>query len=102
MDVHARTNREKGRPRPSGIFQWTLSSAPYHPIFPDAVMRVVNSTRVVEEWEAWRAQEIQRITEQESRGWEKEVKKLSKLGRLEAMSVMEWTGTALFTDSFLA
>lgn len=101
VDVHSR-EWEKYWPRAFGICQWTLSSAPYHPIFLDAVRRVVNATRVVEEWEHWRSTEILRIKEEAHPGWRVEMKKLSKLGRINAMEVMEWTGPGLFTDAVLA
>ena len=102
VDVHSHPLWETGWPRPLGICQWTLSSAPYHPIFLDAVRRVVNATRVVEAWEDSRAGEIERITEEARTGWAAEVQELSKLGRIEAMSVMEWTGPGLFADSVMA
>lgn len=102
VDVHAKQGWERYWPRPLGICQWTLSSAPNHPIFLDAVRRVVNSSRVVQAWEEQRDEEVTRLEREQPRGWSREVDRLRKLGRSEAMSVMEWTGPGLFTDSVLA
>lgn len=102
VDVHSKQGWEHSWPRPLGICQWTLSSAPNHPIFLDAVRRVVNASRVVQAWEERRDEEITRLERERPRGWSQEVDRLQKLGRSEVMSVMEWTGPGLFTDSVLA
>ncbi|WWD21213.1 hypothetical protein CI109_105697 [Kwoniella shandongensis] len=102
VDVHAYENWQGSWPRPLGICQWTLSSAPNHPIFIDAARRVVNSTKVVQEWETWKTEEIERLEEEKEEGWEKTVKELGEQGKDHAMSVMEWTGPGLFTDSVMA
>ncbi|TYJ57723.1 hypothetical protein B9479_001577 [Cryptococcus floricola] len=102
VDVHAFVNWQNSWPRPLGICQWTLSSAPNHPIFLDAVRRVVNASHVVEDWEKWREGEIERLELEKADGWEKAVEDLKKQKRDHAMNVMEWTGPGLFTDSVLA
>ncbi|KIR64011.1 alpha 1,6-mannosyltransferase [Cryptococcus bacillisporus CA1873] len=102
VDVHSKQGWEHSWPRPLGICQWTLSSAPNHPIFLDAVRRVVNASHVVQAWEERRDEEITRLERERPRGWSQEVDRLQKLGRSEVMSVMEWTGPGLFTDSVLA
>ncbi|WVR08900.1 hypothetical protein IAU60_005959 [Kwoniella sp. DSM 27419] len=99
VDVHAYQGWENSWPRPVGICQWTLSSAPGHPIFLDAVRRVVNASRVVSDWEDWRAGEIQRL---ESEGRNGEAQDLQGQHRDHAMNVMEWTGPGLFTDSVMS
>jgi alpha 1,6-mannosyltransferase len=63
-DCHAYWHSVGGFPRPAGICQWTLSSAPYHPIMLEAVRVVVNHTRVVTEWEEWREIEVPRLREE--------------------------------------
>ncbi|OWZ53328.1 alpha 1,6-mannosyltransferase [Cryptococcus neoformans 125.91] len=102
VDVHAKQGWERYWPRPLGICQWTLSSAPNHPIFLDAVRRVVNASHVVQAWEEQRDEKITRLEREQPWGWSREVNRLQKLGRNEAMNVMEWTGPGLFTDSVLA
>ena len=102
VNVHAKANWQNGWPRPLGICQWTLSGAPYHPIFIDATRRVVNSTRVVADWDMQRKLEIHRLERQKPEGWEDEIKHLRGKSRSEVMNVMEWTGPGLFSDSVLA
>ncbi|CAD6575672.1 MAG: membrane-bound alpha-1,6- mannosyltransferase Initiation-specific [Tremellales sp. Tagirdzhanova-0007] len=102
VDVHSHPDWAKGWPRPLGICQWTISSAPSHPIFLDAVRRVVNSTRIVEAWENLRAQNISRIEKARPPGWQYQVTQLLSMRRSRAMNVMEWTGPGLFTDAVLA
>ncbi|OCF32401.1 hypothetical protein I317_05600 [Kwoniella heveanensis CBS 569] len=99
VDVHSYPHWENSWPRPLGICQWTLSSAPSHPIFLDAVRRVVNASHVVQDWENWRTDEIQRL---DGEGRSQEAKELADQHRDHAMNVMEWTGPGLFTDSVLA
>ncbi|WVQ81321.1 hypothetical protein IAT38_003444 [Cryptococcus sp. DSM 104549] len=99
VDVHAFRKWEAQWPRALGICQWTLSSAPNHPIFLDAVRRVVNASHVVQDWEEWREGELARL---EQEGKKKEANELRGQGKEHAMSVMEWTGPGLFTDSVLS
>ncbi|WWC72912.1 uncharacterized protein I206_106876 [Kwoniella pini CBS 10737] len=96
VDVHNKKGWENEWPRPLGICQWTLSSSPNHPIFLDAVRRVINSTRVVENWENWRINEIEIL---KSKGENEKVEELKSQHRDHAMNVMEWTGPGLFTDA---
>lgn len=86
-------------PRAVGICQWTLSGSPNHPIYLDAVRRVVNTTRVVEQWEMDRALEIARLQDEKPPGYEYTVVELQAQGRDHAMHVLEWTGPGLFTDA---
>ncbi|ORX39234.1 hypothetical protein BD324DRAFT_576681 [Kockovaella imperatae] len=103
VDVHKHPTWMDGWPRPLGICQWTLSSAPYHPIFIDAARRVVNATRVIESWETWRSHEISRLeSTQTPDDWQERVSKLRDMGCSNVMSVMEWTGPGLFSDSVLS
>ncbi|KAL7421127.1 hypothetical protein Q5752_004012 [Cryptotrichosporon argae] len=99
VDVHAHPAWASGWPRPLGVCQWTLSSAPSHPIFLDAVRRVVNATHVVRDWEMWRAAEIKLLT---AKGRQEEADELRGQGRDHAMNVMEWTGPGLFSDAVFA
>ena len=93
MDVHAKLDWTlSGWPRPLGICQWALSSAPHHPIMLDAVRRVVNATHVVADWEADRDRKVERLRKE---GKEDEAREWEAKGDVEAMSVMEWTGPGL-------
>lgn len=64
-------------PRPLQICQWTLASAPHHPIYLDTIKRIINATETVrEQW--------------------------TGVGdREDIVSVMEWTGPPVYTDAVL-
>jgi alpha 1,6-mannosyltransferase len=101
VNVHAKMDWWQQWPRALGICQWTLSSAPNHPIMLDAVRRVVNSTRVVENWEIDRAAEIEELERDQPEGYLNRVAELKSQSRANAMNVMEWTGPGLFSDAVL-
>jgi alpha 1,6-mannosyltransferase len=101
VDVHAKLDWHLGWPRAVDICQWTLSGAPHHPIYLEAVRRVVNSTRVVEAWEEERKVEISRLEGEGLEGWQEQVDELKAQGRNHAMEVMEWTGPGLFSDAVI-
>ena len=88
VDVHKHPTWWTGWPRPLGICQWTLSSAPNHPIFIDAARRVVNATRVVKDWENWRQTRIAQLELEQPEGWKDYVTQIRELDRRDAMEVM--------------
>lgn len=98
-DVHSHPQWHEQWPRPLGICQWTLGAAPSHPIFLDAARRVVNSTKVVRDWEEWRASEIQNLRKV---GREAAAAELESKQRGDVMPVLDWTGPGLFTDATMA
>lgn len=78
-------------PRPVQICQWTLSGAPFHPIYLDTIKRVVNATRTVEDssidWEA--------------DGTGMNVTSGERVRKEDIVSVLEWTGPPVFSDSVM-
>jgi alpha 1,6-mannosyltransferase len=102
VNVHSRMDWHDQWPRAVGICQWTLSGAPHHPIYLDAVRRVVNATRVVQIWDQDRTARIEQLERDHPQGWEDQVRKLQGEGKDHAMSVMEWTGPGLFSDAVLS
>jgi len=102
VNVHSRMDWHSQWPRALGICQWTLSGAPYHPIYLDAVRRVVNSTRVVETWDQIRSVKIEQLEREQPEGWKDQVGRLRGEGKDHAMNVMEWTGPGLFSDAVLS
>lgn len=58
----------------------------------DAVRRVVNATKVVQNFDHWRIGEIHREKLIKSEGWEQRVTSLEGKHKEDAMNVMEWTG----------
>lgn len=86
-------------PRAMGMCQWTLSSAPYHPIMLDVTRRVVNHTHIVDEWESQRTAEVAALRES---GDEVAADELLGKPTAEVMPIVEWTGPAAFTDAVLA
>lgn len=93
IDVHKHQHwKDFGWSRPLGICQWTLSGAPNHPIFLDAVRRVVNATHVVADWEDERAKQVERL---KAEGKMQEAEEAAQQSDSTAMGVMEWTGPGL-------
>lgn len=77
-------------PRPVQICQWTLSGAPFHPIYMDVVKRVINSTRVIEESGVdWDLESVGEDGNERGRR------------REELVSVLEWTGPPVFSDAVM-
>lgn len=89
-DCHSYWHHIGGFPRPTSICQWTLSSAPYHPIMLEAVRVVVNHTTAVAEWEDWRAVEIPKLF---AEGKKKEAEALRGQNQNHKFfDVVNWTG----------
>ena len=101
VNVHKKLDWWRGWPRAVDICQWTLSSAPNHPIFIDAARKVVNSTRFVEQWDLDRAARIAELQSTQPDGWQSEVQDLQSQKKDHALTVMEWTGPGLFSDAVL-
>lgn len=70
-------------PRPVQICQWTLSGAPFHPIYLDVIKHVVNATKVIEE---------------SGIDWDLPSEKRR---REDLVSILEWTGPPVFSDSVM-
>lgn len=60
----------------AGICQWTLGGGPNHPIFIDAVRRVVNATRYIEGYISDIPRKIEELEETTPPNWRKEIKQL--------------------------
>lgn len=76
-DVHEKEGWFNYWPRPVGVCQWALASAPNHPIMLEVVRRVVNGTHFVA------SKEGQDVDKRQS----------------QALSVIEWTGPGAFSDA---
>ncbi len=90
--------------RPAQICQWTIASAPHHPILVDALREIQRKTALGLQWLAERPLEIARLT---AEGDLEGAAKLSNVA-LDAepseggpLGVMEWTGPGLWTDCVL-
>ena len=101
-DVHRHKQWGRSIPRALGVAQWTFAAAPNHPVLLDTVRRVVEATRTVEEWEKWRIAEKERIERLREPGWKDKVDKLSGMQREDRVSVMQWTGPGMWSDSIMA
>ncbi|KAG7531417.1 hypothetical protein FFLO_04338 [Filobasidium floriforme] len=102
VDVHQLLDWGKSWPRPLGICQWTLSGAPHHPIYVDAVRRVVNATQyIAHQIEVVLPEEIVRLKDERPNGWKAQVKKMKKMIRTQQgiLPIMEHTGPGLWSDS---
>ncbi|KAL1413712.1 hypothetical protein Q8F55_001494 [Vanrija albida] len=82
-DVHEKEGWFHYWPRPVGVCQWALASAPSHPIMLEVVRRVVNGTHFVQEHE-------------------KRAEREGHAERDAALSVIEWTGPGAFSDAVFA
>lgn len=101
-DVHRDKKWGRSIPRALGVAQWTFAAAPNHPILLDAVRRVVEATKIVEEWEKWRIAETERLQLLRKPGWKDKVRELSGMQREDKVSVMQWTGPGMWSDSVMA
>jgi len=90
-DVGERADWHSWWSRPLQIVQWTIASAPHHPVLLDAVRRVHNTTMVMDNWRHSHG----------SKGTEADGDAIRVLlgEKGSWMSVMEWTGPGIFTDS---
>jgi hypothetical protein len=61
---------------PVGICQWTLGGGPNHPIYIDAVRRVVNATRYIENYISDIPSKVDALQRTQPPNWHKEVKQL--------------------------
>ncbi|QRV86322.1 glycosyltransferase family 32 protein [Ceratobasidium sp. AG-Ba] len=93
-DVGTRSDWHKWWPRPLQCTQWTFSAAPLHPILIDTVRRIHYVTAVVEAHK--------NATASEGSGQNKSHWLGRELLREDgSVSVMEWTGPGVFTDSVI-
>lgn len=61
---------------PKGICQWTLGGGPDHPIYIDAVRRVINATRYIEDYISDIPRKVDELERKSPPGWRKKVKQL--------------------------
>ncbi|KAG9013704.1 membrane-bound alpha-1,6- mannosyltransferase Initiation-specific [Tulasnella sp. JGI-2019a] len=101
-DVGNRPDWQDWYARPLQIVQWTLASAPTHPIMLDALSRIV---RTSEAFPAWKTQRAANITQLRAQGQNAAADKLAKILPWAEptvgghCSVMQWTGPGVLTDS---
>ncbi|KAJ1310203.1 hypothetical protein OPQ81_006946 [Rhizoctonia solani] len=93
-DVGTRSDWRKWWPRPLQIVQWTFAAAPLHPILIDTVRRVLYTTIIAEANKA--KNESSNVTDSK-KNWVG-----GELVRDDGtVSIMEWTGPGVFTDSVI-
>jgi alpha 1,6-mannosyltransferase len=114
-DVGMRADWHQWWPRPLQIVQWTLTSAPHHPIFLDVLRRILIASERAKVWTEKRDALAKRLRQE---GRDKEAKKvegwkvLTHKGADEdeeirgevgtGVSVMDWTGPGVWTDGVFA
>jgi alpha 1,6-mannosyltransferase len=100
-DVGDRSDWHDWWPRPLQIVQWTLASAPHHPIFIDALMMIQRQTAQGLSWMSERPLEIARLHAEEN---VEAAKKLSEATMVSdpkdggPLGIMEWTGPGAWDD----
>jgi alpha 1,6-mannosyltransferase len=86
------------------IIQWTMASAPYHPITLNALLRILHSTGKAVDWSHTHARDIQAL---KSLGRYKDMKALRETTVLDVpkmggpVGIMAWTGPGVWTDAVL-
>ncbi len=94
-DVGDRADWHDWWPRPLQIVQWTLASAPHHPIFVDALLMIQRQTAEGLSWLFERPLEIARL---QAEGDVEAAEKLSEATMASdpkeggPLGIMEWTG----------
>lgn len=86
------------------IVQWTIASAPSHPIMLSSLLRITESTARALDWAKAHREGIQRLV---AAGKEDQARKLAEITHLDEpkaggpVGVMGWTGPGVFTDAVL-
>ncbi|KEP54380.1 rhomboid family protein [Rhizoctonia solani 123E] len=93
-DVGTRSDWHKWWPRPLQMVQWTFAAAPLHPILIDTVRRVHHVTAIIEAKKA--KNETSNATDLKEHWVGGEL-----LRNDGTVSIMEWTGPGVFTDSVI-
>ncbi|KAF8682400.1 Rhomboid family [Rhizoctonia solani] len=93
-DVGTRSDWHKWWPRPLQIVQWTFAAAPFHPILIDTLRRVYHVTAIVEANKG--KNQTSNATDLEGHWVGGEL-----LRDDGTISIMEWTGPGVFTDSVI-
>lgn len=87
------------------IVQWTMASAPSHPIALSALLRIFHSTAQAITWAHEQAQVITELRAQgksfEANVLEKELSVLKEPSEGGPVGVMAWTGPGVWTDAVL-
>lgn len=86
------------------IVQWTIASAPSHPILQSAILRILHSTSKAIDWSHTHQTKIDSLKQKGKTSEAKELEKISVLDEPRdggPVGVMDWTGPGLFTDAVL-
>ncbi|WVQ95719.1 hypothetical protein IAU59_002818 [Kwoniella sp. CBS 9459] len=104
-DVGDREDWNDWWPRPIQIVQWTLASAPSHPIALNALLRITHATATAVDWAHTNAKSVKILKDQ---GRYDDAKRLAEVTVLNEPShggplgVMSWTGPGVWTDAVLS
>ncbi|EJU01022.1 hypothetical protein DACRYDRAFT_28990, partial [Dacryopinax primogenitus] len=98
-DVGTRPDWHDWWPRPLQIVQWTLAAPPHHPIMLDALRRIHAATAFAASWVVLQNATHPAGKPPHNRPWELRDAREEHGG---PMSVMEWTGPGVFTDSVMS
>lgn len=91
-DVGEREDWQDWWAKPLQIVQWTIASAPHHPIMLQAVLRIAHQTAKAVEW----------VKEREENDINDNATVLSEPRDGGPIGVVNWTGPGVFTDAVLA
>jgi alpha 1,6-mannosyltransferase len=88
------------------IVQWTISSAPSHPILLSTILRILHSTAKALDWQHAHVDKLEKLRDQ-GKSRTTAYKELEQVNVLDEpamggpLGVMDWTGPGLFTDAVL-
>jgi len=88
------------------VVQWTIASAPSHPIILSSILRILHSTAKAIDWSHAHASQLEKLRAG-GNGKSKEYEEAERVNVLDEpgmggpVGVMDWTGPGLFTDAVL-
>ncbi|ORX41208.1 hypothetical protein BD324DRAFT_613641 [Kockovaella imperatae] len=104
-DVGTRADWAKWWPRPIQIVQWTMASAPFHPISLSAVLRVMHKTAKAIDWAHEHEKIIKILNDQGRYKDAKELREVTVMNEPKSggpLGVMSWTGPGIWTDAVMS
>lgn len=104
VDVRERGDWHTWWARPMQIVQWTMASAPHHPITLSALLRIVHRTASAADWARNHWHSVQRHLHYNETAEATRMMRTTALSEPSAggpIGIMDWTGPGVWTDSVL-
>lgn len=104
VDVRNRHDWHTWWPRPLQIVQWTMASAPHHPIALSALLRIVHRTAQAADWAHAHWRDVQLHLHRNETAAARALMGTSALSEPAnggPVGIMDWTGPGVWTDAVL-